>query len=54
MSFVDVLRLIPDIYERAKVWEFEYDKIWYFGSGNSSGTLRFTNNHDINQTAIVN
>ena len=53
MSFVDVLSLIPNIYERAKVWEFEYDKIWYFGFGNSSGTLRFTNNHDPNNSVIV-
>ena len=53
MNLIDVLGLIPNIYQRAKVWEFEYDKIWYFGPGNSSGTLRFTNNHDLNDSVIV-
>ena len=53
MNLIDVLSLIPNHYQRAKVWEFEYDKIWYFGSRNASGTLRFTNDHDLNNSVIV-
>ena len=46
MSFLDLLSLSPNIHKIVKVWEYQYDKVWYFGLKNASGTLRFTNHHD--------
>ena len=46
MSFLELLSLSSNIYRRVKMWEYQYDKVWYFGSKNASGTLRFTNHHD--------
>ena len=37
----NLLSVFPNIYKRAKVWEFEYDKLLFFGSGNASARLRF-------------
>ena len=46
MSFLELLSLSSNIHRRVKIWEYQYDKVWYFGSKNASGTLRFTNHHD--------
>ena len=44
MNYISLLKLSPNIYNRAKIWEFEINKVLFFGSKNASGRLRFTDN----------
>lgn len=53
MNFISLISLFPNIYKKVKIWEYEYDKTWYFGPGNASAKLRFTNHHDLN-TQVIN
>ena len=46
ITFLDILSMFPNIYKRAKVWQFQFDEVLFFGSGNASGKLRFTNYYD--------
>ena len=48
-----MMSLLPNIYKKIRIWEYEHDKIWYFGPNNASGKLRFTNHHDPN-TQVIN
>ena len=45
MNFLDIMKLFPNVKKLSKVWEYNYDQIMYYGSGNASGRLRFTNHH---------
>ena len=38
--------MFPYFYNYDKIWEYKYNKVLFFGSGNASGRLRFTNHHD--------
>ena len=53
MSYIDLVNLFPNIYKLTKVWEYEYDKILFFGFGNASGTLRFSIHQDPNDTVLL-
>ena len=44
-NFFDLMKLFPKIKKQSKILEYNYDKIRYYGSGNASGRLRFTNHH---------
>ena len=46
ITFLDILNMFPNIYKRAKVWQFQFDEVLFFGSGNACGKLRFTNYYD--------
>ena len=48
MNIVDILSVYPGIYKLMKIWQFKFGETMYFGSGNASGTLRFTNNYSSN------
>ena len=52
MSVLSIIKLFPNLLKKAKIWEYEFDKKWYFGTGNQSGTLRFTSHHDPNNSVI--
>ena len=52
MSLYDLLSLYPNILKRAKVWELKFNEVLYYGSGNASGRIRFTNNHNPNKTYV--
>ena len=45
---LSLFNFYPGFKKKFKVWEFEYDKVLFFGSKNASGKLRFTNTHDPN------
>ena len=45
MNFLEIMKLFPNIKKLSKVWEYNYNEIMYYGSGNASGRLRFTNHH---------
>ena len=52
MSTYDLLSLYPNILKRAKLWEYQFNEVLYYGSGNASGRIRFTNNHEPNKTDV--
>ena len=45
MNFLDIMKSFPNVYKFVKMWKYNYDQIRYYGSGNASGKLRFTNHH---------
>ena len=45
MNFLELMKRFPNVYRLSKIWEYNYDQIMYYGSGNASGKLRFTNHH---------
>ena len=45
MNFLELMKRFPNVYRLSKIWEYNYDQIKYYGSGNASGKLRFTNQH---------
>lgn len=52
MSVLSIIKLFPNLLKKVKIWEYEFDKKWYFGSGNQSETLYFTNHHNPNNSVI--
>ena len=47
-DLLSLLNFYPGFKKKLRVWEFEYDKVLFFGSRNHSGKLLFTNTHDPN------
>ena len=52
MSIFDILSMYPNILKQIKVLEYQFNEVSYYGSGNASGRLRFTNNHNPNKTYV--
>ena len=50
MSYIECLSILPHFYKLDKIWEYQYNKVLFFGSGNASGRLRFTNHHNANDS----
>ena len=46
MSFLTLISLFPNLYKLTKVWVYKYNKVLFFGTGNSSGRLRFATHHN--------
>lgn len=53
MSFYDIISVNEHFSKLDKLWEYEYDNVLFFGSGNASGRLRFTNHHNSSDSEVI-
>ena len=53
MSFYYIVSVNEHFSKLDKLWEYEYDKVLFFGSGNASGRLRFTTHHNPNDSKVI-